>query len=92
MSTLRRRRAVISDDRALQIINNVAEEYVDLGQTDFATKAELCSAILWLRKHDLEEWQRMHSTLSDISLLCARRLLRTDLPRKRGTKCQRAKA
>jgi len=43
-------RWIKSDGRALQIINNVSEEYVDHGRTDFATPEELCQTILWLQK------------------------------------------
>lgn len=71
----------IGEDRAMQIINNVAEEYADLGLTNFATKAELCETIRWLRNHDGEEWQRMQSTISEIATLCYTRLLRADVPK-----------
>lgn len=60
----------------MQIINNVAEEFVDQGKTSFATKAELCRTILWLRRgtaHDaalhartaLDAWgaKRLRETL-----------------------------
>ncbi len=68
----------LSEDRALQIINNVAEEYVDLGETNFATKAELCEAILWLRKSSDREFHRTRSTLDQIFMLCAKSLTRQD--------------
>jgi len=45
----------ISEERALQIINNVAEEFVDLGDTSFATKEELCETILWLRETTVDK-------------------------------------
>ena len=75
----------MSEDRAMQIINNVAEEFVDHGQTNFATKKELCETILWLRNHDGEERKRMHNTISEISMLCFRRLLRQDDSAPKGT-------
>ncbi len=38
----------MTTDRHDQILNHVAEEWVDLKQTNFATKAELCEVILRL--------------------------------------------
>lgn len=38
----------MTPDRHDQILNHIAEEWVDLKQTDFATKAELCEVILRL--------------------------------------------
>ncbi len=39
---------MITEERALQISNNVSEEFADLGKTNFATKKELCETIFWL--------------------------------------------
>lgn len=38
----------MTTDRHDQILNNVAETWADLKQTDFVTKAELCEVILTL--------------------------------------------
>jgi hypothetical protein len=59
----------IAKDRALQINNNVAEEYVDHGDTSFATKAELCETILWLCNDHFAQLQRKDSALDDIFYL-----------------------
>ena len=66
----------MTDERAMQIINNVAEEWVDLGETDFATKNELCDAILWLRKKDQEQIQDYIAALSSIILEAGKALRR----------------
>lgn len=42
---------LLSDNRAMEIVNNVAEEFVDQGKTSFASKADLCRTILWLRNN-----------------------------------------
>lgn len=70
-----RRGEAISADRAMQIVNNVAEEYIDLGRTDFATKAELCEAIFWLRREAGDESQRLRDALSEIFTTSAFALL-----------------
>ena len=54
-----KKRGSISKDRALQISNNCSEEYIDLGQTNFATKAEMCETILWAHTHWLYELGRI---------------------------------
>ena len=56
----------ISDARALQISNNVAEEYNDHGQTNFATKDELCRTILWLNNHHAQHLQRKDLALDEM--------------------------
>lgn len=53
----------------MQIVNNVAEEWSDLGKTDFATKDELCATINWLRNTGGEEVQNLLGKLSQIAVL-----------------------
>jgi len=77
--------SVISDDRAMQIVNNVAEEYVDLGRTNFAAKEELCRTILWLRQDAEKERQRLQGALDAIFTRCAQALLRRDSPNEKIT-------
>lgn len=50
----------------MQVVNNVAEEYVGLGKTDFATPEELCQVILWLRDRHTRELQRKDKYLDRI--------------------------
>lgn len=68
MSIPRKERFKISDDRALQIINNVAEEYCDLGHTNFATKKELCDTIDWVRRKDQADLQKKDMALGEIAI------------------------
>lgn len=56
----------LSKDRALQVMNNVAEEYLDFGDMTFATKEELCETIIWLGRIHQEEYQRIRSSLSNV--------------------------
>lgn len=84
----RRDGSVISDDRAMQIVNNVAEEYVDLGRTNFAAKEELCRTILWLRQDAEKERQRLQGALDAIFTRCAQALLRRDSPNEQGHQSQ----
>lgn len=58
-----------SKKRILQIINNIAEEYVDLKQTDFANKEELCEVILYLRKESTENFHLATGVVQRIGLL-----------------------
>lgn len=60
-------RGKIKKDRALQISNNVSEEFLDHGQTNFATKAELCETILWLGTAYGDELRRKDAALRDIA-------------------------
>lgn len=62
-------RKPLSKERALQISNNVSEEYVDLGDTSFATKQELCETIIWLRDEYEKELRRKDSALDEIAIL-----------------------
>ena len=39
----------VDEEEAAQIVNNVAEEFIDQGRTNFATKRQFCLAIIWLR-------------------------------------------
>ena len=59
------------EPRAMQIVNNVAEEYSDNGLTDFATKAELCETINWLCVQHREQLQRKDEGLDRIVNLAA---------------------
>ena len=61
----------MTDERALQISNNVSEEFVDLGDVSFATKKELCETILWLNGHHLQDLQRKDQALDDILVRAA---------------------
>lgn len=61
-------RGDIEKDRWSQISNNVAEEYIDLGQTNFATKEELCETIFALNRHYMEELQRKDGALHEIAI------------------------
>ena len=65
----------MTDERALTISNNVSEEYIDLGRTDFATKEELCEAILVLGRMHREDWNRLRGGYSDILTVCGKILL-----------------
>ncbi len=58
---------VITEDRALQILNDVSEYWWEDGRCDFATKPELCQAIHWLRDQHREELARKDSALEAIS-------------------------
>jgi hypothetical protein len=62
----------ISYDRVMQVINNCAEEFVDLGQTNFATKAELCQAILFCREEAAMQLRRKDEALDDALTAAAR--------------------
>ena len=44
-----------NEDRAMEIINHVAEEFTDLGETSFATPQELCQTIQWLRDNTVDK-------------------------------------
>lgn len=61
----------MNDARALQILNNVSEEFADHGDTNFATKKELCEAIQWLQNDTTKHLQRKDSALSRIVTLAA---------------------
>lgn len=52
----------MTTDRHDQILNNVAEEWADLKQTDFATKAELCEVILTLMDQKEAMRQQVHAS------------------------------
>ena len=67
-------RGGIDQERAMQIINNVAEEYIDQGDTSFATKKEFCETILWLRAHDGKRMQQLSTALHDTIIICAKGL------------------
>lgn len=43
------------ENRAMQIVNNVAEEFCDHGDTRFATPEELCRTIQWLRNNTVDK-------------------------------------
>lgn len=60
-------RGKIKGARALQISNNVSEEYIDQGDTSFATKAELCETLIWFRNRFDAELRRKDSALDDIA-------------------------
>lgn len=51
----KKRGRLITEDRALQILNNISEEYADHGLTNFATKMELCETVMILRRMQWEE-------------------------------------
>lgn len=59
----------ITEERILQIVNNVAEEYVDLGQVNFATKEEFCETILYLRKESQSNWDKYLALRTELLLL-----------------------
>lgn len=65
------KRGTMGKDRALQISNNVSEEYLDHAETDFATKGELCETIIWLRNQYDAELRRKDAALDDIFDLAA---------------------
>ncbi len=69
---LRGRPSSITKARAEQINNNCSEEYLDHGQTSFATKAELCETILWLGQHWGDELRRKDKALDAIGMLACR--------------------
>lgn len=46
-------RLEIDEERILQISNNISEEYADLGEVDFASRAELCEVVHYFR-HNLD--------------------------------------
>lgn len=66
-----RSRRPITADRCWQISNNVSEEYVDLGQTSFATKVELCEAIIGIRNHYDAVLRRKDQALDDVTYMAA---------------------
>lgn len=66
----------IAEDRALQILNNVAEEFWDDGLTNFATKTELCATIMWLRAQHENEFQRMRKALGQVVTIAAKAMFR----------------
>lgn len=70
----------ITSDRALQIVNNVAEEFNDDADTSFATKAELCATILWLREDQDKELRRKDEALDEIFMTAAKARLYKYLP------------
>ncbi len=43
------------EDRAMEIINHVSEEFTDLGKAAFATPKELCETIRWLRNNTVDK-------------------------------------
>lgn len=59
----------ITEERILQISNNVSEEYADHGQTDFATPRELCETIRYWQRKQMEEWEKHSVFLSKIGTL-----------------------
>jgi hypothetical protein len=61
--------SAITKSRALQIVNNVAEEWNDHGSTNFATKKELCATIQWLTSDQRKELQRKDTALDKISVI-----------------------
>ncbi len=61
------KRGQIPYDRWTQIVNNVFEEYADLGQTTFATKTELCETIMALSEHQRVELGRKDEALDRIA-------------------------
>lgn len=52
----------ITEERILQISNNVSEEFTDHGETDFANKDELCQVIKWWQKR-CDEINNKHQQL-----------------------------
>lgn len=79
-------RWIKSDGRALQIINNVSEEYVDHGRTDFATPEELCQTILWLQKTHSADFMRKDACLDKIVSLAVKGRLYRSRARSAGRK------
>lgn len=59
----------ITEDRILQISNNVSEEYVDLGETDFATKREFCEVVRYWQRKELEAQEKYSALKSKIGTL-----------------------
>lgn len=55
----------MTTERFDQICNNVTEEFVDLNQTDFATKKELCEVIYELLDKISVDHNRRQSELLD---------------------------
>lgn len=66
----------ISQDRIDQISNNVSEEFADHGQTNFATKAELCQVIQWWQQHSDEGNNRFQQLRCDLTLLLAQNIFK----------------
>jgi hypothetical protein len=64
-----KKRGTISKDRALQIANNCSEEYIDHGETNFATKTELCETVLMMRDMGGAELIRKDMALDEIVML-----------------------
>jgi hypothetical protein len=60
---------IITWERALQISNNCSEEFLDHGETNFATKAELCAAILWLNDNCAKNLQKKDNALDEIATI-----------------------
>lgn len=56
----------MTTERYEQILNNISEEYVDLGKTRFATKQELCEVVLRLRQEGDVEAQKLRDALTRI--------------------------
>lgn len=54
----------ITEERILQISNNVSEEYADHGETDFATKREFCETVRYWQRKEMEAHEK-HSILRD---------------------------
>ena len=74
-----RRGTLITRDRALQILNNVYEEYLDHGITYFANKEEFCEAIMQLSRNHSKEMERKDAVLDAIMAAAIRgRMYMTD--------------
>ena len=52
----------MTEARALQISNNVSEEFADFGKTNFATKKELCEVIQYFQLQS-SAWCELHQAL-----------------------------
>lgn len=59
----------ISEARILQILNNVAEECIDLGLENFTTKDELFQVILYLKQAPQNNFLKYDKLRSDIFML-----------------------
>lgn len=66
---------MLTPDKAMEIINNVSEAYIDLGSTKFATKEELCEAIYWLSQSSLREQERLRGMIENIGFACLKEIL-----------------
>ena len=57
---------LITEERILQISNNVSEEYADHGQTNFATRQELCEVVRYWQKKADDQWNKFASLRCDV--------------------------